>query len=365
MNAKSIPAAGSTSLAGFVPRTGEHCESSALLNALAHLGYGLTEADIVGGAGAPAFLFTNEAFPFIGGRRRDLRESFLDAAAIPYGVARPAGGRVEWEPVFELLGRGLPVLLRVDMRWLPYLYGGKYGPAYMSFGGHWVCLVAADRETGSCLVTDTDQREARPVRLADLERARGARSRAFAPLGEYAWIEPRPADWRFDPDAVARRALASLLANYAESSAWPGAKSGTLVGLSGLGAFPRALETITSIVPDRILDPAYGYMAGSIERNGTGGGAFRAFFRDFLAARAEDCEDPRLREDCAALAPLAAGLDRAAAAIGAARGSGRKAAVAAAEAETAALARSVYEAENALRDAVAAAVGSAEAGGNA
>ena len=356
---------GLLALEDFHVRTGGHCESSAMLNALDRLGYGLTEADIVGGGGAPSFLFTKDDFPFIGGRNERLREHFLDAAKIPYRVALPAKGAGDWEAIATLLGRGLPVLLRVDMRFLPYLYGGKYGSAYMSFGGHWVCLYGLDFDRREALVTDTGHEVGQRIALVDLERARSSATKVFPPRGEYAWIEARPALWRFDPDALTRKALATVLENYRGTEVWPGMRKKPLVGLSGLAEFPASLASIHSLVNPYSLAPAWSYMAGSIERNGTGGAAFRRLFRDFLAARAVDCLDARLRSACAALLPatdraisawrsLAAAFDEAAALLGAASGKDRPKAIASGEEKTGTLAEAVYKAESELRDEIAA-----------
>ncbi len=345
-----------------------------MLNALAYLGYGFSEADVAGGGGAPSFLFTRAAFPFLGGRNERMRENFLEAADIRFGVAVPEPGDNGWRGVFELLECGLPVLLRVDMRYLPYLYGGKIGPAYMSFGWHVICLCGVDFDSGEACVTDTDRGGPCMVALRDLDKARGSSTKVYPPRREYAWIEPRPTLWSFDADRLARAALASILGNYDSPPSWAlnggSAKDSRapLVGLSGLADFPAVLGSIHTIVNPYALGAAYSYMAASIERNGTGGAAFRRLFRAFLAARAADCANPELRAACAALvAPteaamaawssLAARLDDAAVALGGAKGAGKAAAVAEAEAATAGAARELYAAESALRNAIADVIG--------
>jgi hypothetical protein len=369
---------GSLILKGFEPKKGGHCESSAMLNALGFLGYGLSEADIAGGGGAPSFLFTNDGFPFIGGRNDRMREAFLDSADIPFTVVIPKDGDDGWDDIVSLLDRGLPVLLRVDMRYLPYLYGGKYGGPHMSFGWHWVCLYAIDFGSSQALVTDTERGGPCSVALADLEKARGSNTKVFPPKREYAWIEERPATWAFDPDKVTRQALATILTNYDGTDAWglaqgkgdrasmrSGAPTLPLQGLAGLSAFPQALSSLHCIVKPFLLAPAYSFMADSIERNGTGGAAFRGLFRDFLAARAQDCADPRLRSSCACILPkaeaavqawsaLATAFDTAADELGRAHGGpSRNDALARAETTTADRAQSLYSAEYALRESIA------------
>lgn len=366
---------GTISLPGFAPRTGGHCESSAMLNALSYLGYDVTEADIAGGGGAPAFIFTNAGFPFIGGRNERMRENFLDAAKIPYHVVVPDDPNGGWDEIVALLDRGIPVLLRVDMRWLPYLYGGAYGDAHMSFGWHVICLYGIDFDTREAVVTDTGLGGPCHIALADLEKARSSKTKVYPPRREFAWIEAKPAEWVFAPDAVKDAALDTVLANYDVPGAWvtasgatasPDTKGAPLSGLAGLAAFPEVLASLHTVVNPHIIAAAYAYMGDTIERNGTGGAAFRRFFRDFLAARATDCADPGSRLACAALLPaaeaaraawsaLAGAFYESSAAIGAAKGAqGKAAAIEAAEAVTAKRARELLAAESALRDAIAA-----------
>lgn len=361
---------GSLTLANFTPRRGGHCESSALLNALDFLGYGLSEADIVGGGAAPSFLFTEDSFPFLGSRNERMRETFLAAANIPYRVVVPEKGKEDWTDICSLLERGIPVVLRVDMRYLPYLYGGRRGPAYMSFGWHWVCLAGLDFDAREALVTDTGHEGLQRIRLSDLDAARFSATRVYPPRGEYAWAEPRPADWRLDPDALAEAGLSGLLANYQGEGGWEaggGAKgAGRLEGLEGLALLPERLKGLGRGRNVHALAPAYRYIAASIERNGTGGGAFRLLFSRFLEARAEDCRDGGLREACAGLVPkaqaaaqawtaLAARLDAGSARIESARGPvALRTAASGTGDEAAEAARAVYAAESDLQQALAA-----------
>jgi hypothetical protein len=362
---------GSLMLPNFAPRRGGHCESSALLNALDFLGYGLSEADIVGGGAAPSFLFTDEAFPFLGSRNEKMRETFFAAARIPYRVLLPEKANGGWEGICALLERGRPVVLRVDMRYLPYLYGGRRGPAYMSFGWHWVCLAGLDFDSREALVTDTAREGLQRVGFSDLDAARFSATRVYPPRGEYAWAEPRPPEWRLDPDALAEAGLSGVLKNYQGEGGWGadgGAKdTGRLEGLGGLALLPERLGSLDRWLNVHTLAPAYRYIAGSIERNGTGGGAFRLLYARFLEARAGDCRDEGLRAACSRLVPavraaaaawtaLAARLDAGAARLESARGpAAQKAAASDAGEEAAEAARAVYAAELALQQALAAA----------
>ena len=125
---------------------GKHCESSAIVNALNYLDYGLSEPVVVGGGGAPSFVFTEGNFPFLGGRSHNMREVFFSGADIKWHINTYPDPSHPWDNLLKLLERGIPVVLRVDMRYLRYLFGGEYGPPYMSFGWHVVCLFGIDTE---------------------------------------------------------------------------------------------------------------------------------------------------------------------------------------------------------------------------
>lgn len=280
-------------LRDFRVRPGGHCESSAMQNALAFLGYETTEADIIGGGAAPSFLFTTQGFPFLGGRSPNMREFFFKAAKIDYEVVVPRDASSGWEAPRRALASGLPVLLRVDMRYLPYLFGGSYGPPHFSFGWHWVCLVGIDSAGEEAFVTDTALESIQSIRIADLDKARSSQTKVFPPNREYVVIAARPKDWHLDTDALFHASLGGLRANYETTTAWRDDAENhdekTLIGLTGLEALPKVLAEIETYTNQYTLVPAYRFMSDSIERNGTGGAAFRRLYRAFLLARGRDC----------------------------------------------------------------------------
>ena len=125
---------------------GDHCESSAILNALRYVGYNMSEAVVAGGGGAPAFSIMSFQgnFPFLGGRSHNMREVFFAGAGIKGHFKRPDKAAEPWADLLDILKKGIPAVLRVDMRYLPYLYDGQYGSPYMSFGWHMITLFGID-----------------------------------------------------------------------------------------------------------------------------------------------------------------------------------------------------------------------------
>jgi len=269
--------------------TGRHCESSAMLNALLATGYDFTEAEIIGYGAAPSFVYEAGKFPFIGGRSSDMREVFFATTGIAWQGRKPAPRDDMWKEVYEVLGRGLPVMLRVDMRYLPYRYNGKFGPAYMSFGWHWITLFRVDPEAGLAYVTDTEYEGLQCIRLRDLEKARSSKTKSWPPAREFAWIERAAAPWKADRDGMARRSIQVATENLQGSDF-----QSISAGLPELERLPSRLAVLDREVPSFLLSPALAYMSNSIERNGTGGAAFRTLFAEWLELEASRLSDPAL-----------------------------------------------------------------------
>lgn len=279
------------------PVQGEHCESSAILNALVYLGYTVSEYEITGGGGALSFLFIKDTFPFIAARNMDMKERFFKAAGLSWKMVTPEGRDAGWSEIIDVLDRGFPVVLRVDMRFLPYRYGGKTGPRYMSFGAHYITLFAINREEGSALVTDTEYEELQTIKLSDLHRARTSSTKNFPPRGEFYWIEDsvRSGDGnvRLDPDALIHESLATVMENY---------ETGALESLS---RFPDDLASFEEWSGKSFLYPAIlDYMGANIEDNGTGGASFREIYRKYLEYTARESSPGR---DIEPLIPLCEG----------------------------------------------------------
>jgi hypothetical protein len=277
--------------------TGRHCESSAMLNALRAAGYDFTEAEIIGYGAAPSFVYEAGKFPFIGGRSADMREVFFETTGIAWQSRKPGPRDDMWKEIYEVLGRGLPVMLRVDMRFLPYRYAGKYGSAYMSFGWHWVTLFRVDREAGLAYVTDTDYEGLQCIRLRDLEKARSSTTKIWPPAREYAWVEPAGAASKADRDGMAKRSIRIAAENLQGSSF-----QSISAGLPELERFPSRLAALDREVPTFLLPPALAYMSNSIERNGTGGAAFRTLYAEWLELEAPRLSDPGLASRVSAAA---------------------------------------------------------------
>ncbi len=205
----------------------------------------------------------------------------FEAAGLSWKMVTPEGSDAGWRTIVDVLDRGLPVVLRVDMRFLPYRYGGKTGPRYMSFGAHYITLFGVNHADGTALVTDTEFRGLQTVKLSDLHRARTSTTKNFPPRGEFYWIEPpeRRGEQRLrlDTDSLFRSSLSTVIENY---------ETGALENLS---RFPDDLTVFQDWSGKTFLYPAIlDYMAANIEDNGTGGASFRVLYKEFLEYAARE-----------------------------------------------------------------------------
>ena len=182
----------SAALENFQPIRGEHCESSAILNMLHYEGYGITETQIMGAGAVLGFMYELSEFPFLSGRTLTMRENLFNGLGIKWQRGTEEKFGKGWEKIHSLLKENHPVVLRVDMRYLPYLYGGKTGSKRTSFGWHMICLTGIDAEKQTALVTDTGQESVKVIKLSDLNRTRFSDTRIMPPHGEFFWVEKTP-----------------------------------------------------------------------------------------------------------------------------------------------------------------------------
>jgi hypothetical protein len=269
---------------------GGHCESSAIMNALWYVGYNMSEAVVAGGGGAPAFsiMSLQGNFPFLGGRSHNMREVFFEGSGIKWHLKRPGKAAKPWADILEILDKGIPTVLRVDMRYLPYLYGGHYGPPYMSFGWHMITLFGIDLQKKVAYVSDTGLEGLQEIKLQDLEKARFSNTRVFPPGGEYYWIEKKPSNYQLDWRKLTLNAINQVIKNM--ETAHPPAHAGfnANMGLTGLKNLGNEIVNIENTLQNSFMIPiVFNFWYGCIETNGTGGAAFRILFRDFLKEAGE------------------------------------------------------------------------------
>jgi hypothetical protein len=176
---------------GFLPLQTHHCVTGSMRNMYEFNRYPILEEVLFGiGSGIGfGYLEIKGAIPFLGGRGnvgRPGEDGLEISAAKRTGVdahrytttsAKKAESRL-----IEMLATGSPVMLYVDMGFLPYFHL----PPDTHFGAHMIVIAGYDPKTAQVLIADRDGL-LHPVSLSVLAQARCSKFKPFPPKN--AWFE--------------------------------------------------------------------------------------------------------------------------------------------------------------------------------
>lgn len=263
----------------FLHETGFHCGSSAVRKLMRHFGREISEPVCLGLGMAPNlfYLASDHTSPthYFAPRNPTLEEDFFRVLGVDAPVRRSRDPWTAWEPVRALLADGLPVMIQVDIFHLPYYQSKTH------FGGHKVLVVGYDPERGIARLSDSEFPQMQDVTLEQLAAARS---------------DPTPpwdlaCQWWDLRDVPAIRPMKEAVPESITETARRMARNES--GLFGLPAMRRMEADLPrwADAPDWRWCARFSYQI--IERRGTGGGAFRAQYANFL----EECSrhDPRIR----------------------------------------------------------------------
>lgn len=275
-------------LSGFRAVEGQHCESTSIMNALNYQGVPLSEAMINGLAGSISFVFVTEGgFPFLGARTMSFLENLTKVSGLKPVTVQPKTSQEAYDEAKKVLKRGIPVILRVDMRYLPYRWNGEYGDEYTSFGWHFVTLIKLDETTGDAWITENagnGVRSIEKIRITDLMKARNSKE-GMLKADNFFYYFQEPQQIKIDTAEALKSSLDIVVDNYRK-------KEGVLAGLQ---RFPGQIRDIESLISTRyVLEPLFFTFHGYIETFGTGGAAFRIFYRDFLLESGRLTNNPEI-----------------------------------------------------------------------
>ncbi len=242
---------------------GIHCSSTSVRDVLAYDGIHLSEAMVFGlGSGLGFVLWPDPDQPpalRFNGRARDLEGKFYA------NVGHPITWACRWDPdaMYDTVRQGRPILAQTDIRPLPY-YDGVH------FAGHGVVVIGLDPHSQTAWLADVIAETPQAVPLDALRRAMGPNP---SPLTEaYHWA-PAPRIHLHLGAPLIRRAV-RVMVDEMLSPDQPEA-----VGLPAMHRYIEALpESIHAPNPRWVARFAY----QTIEKRGTGGGAFRLLYAQFL-----------------------------------------------------------------------------------
>lgn len=265
-------------LEGFQALRTHHCVTGSMRHIYEFHGYPTSEDLLLGLGAGVGFIYWHMkgTAPFFGGRAnvgRPGEEGLEKTAGRRTGVRVrsycTASARKAEKAVLDLLAAGEPVMVQLDMGFLPYLNF----PKEYHFGGHVVVLVGYDADTRQVLVADRDG-ELHPVSLEVLGQARGSEFKPFPPRNTWYIFDfshkrlPTRTEVEEAIREVSKGMLKPPIAN---------------LGVKGVRtAAERALKWPEIMSEDELRNACFNVFVFIDAKGGSGGGIFRYMYGRFL-----------------------------------------------------------------------------------
>lgn len=279
-------------LKGFKSLQTHHCVTGSMRHIYAFNSCDISEDLLLGLGEGVGFMYWHAKGqpPFLGGRTSP-KPSMEAVAGQRTGVkieihhtASPLKAR---QTLLDMLSAGQPVMLQVDMGFLPYF---DFGGEQYHFGGHVVVACGYDAETEQVLIAERDALY--PVPMANLEKARGSTFKPFPP--QNAWVTFDFSGFHALTADETRRAIA----NQAAQMLNPPIKNMGVKGIrTAAKRIPRWSEEMSADEIQWALFNTYIFISPV---GGSGGGIFRYMFGRFLDEAAGITGEARLTESAAA-----------------------------------------------------------------
>lgn len=263
-------------------RSGNHCGSTALRDLAGYYGWGFTEAECFGlGAGLGFSYLDLPESPerLFFGRTRWLEWAFFEALGVDHEVIEGQAFDDAWSAITARVDAGDPVMIFTDLYYLDYFDSDTH------FSPH--SLLVVGYEDDRVHLADGEFDDVQTLPLDRLEAA--MTSDHVVPLQcRYLVVE--------DPTVTVHvpTATGAAIRETAQFMLDPSAASRATEGFGEQGV--PAIRTFADDLPSwhALSDPSWTarFAYQNVERRGTGGGAFRRMYADFLAAVQEDVPMP-------------------------------------------------------------------------
>jgi hypothetical protein len=250
-------------------------------------GYSLSEEMIFGLASGLNFYyseFKNIPYPLIGGRAKigDFEENLACNLGISIDIHTTSSTMKAYKEMKRLIKENMPVIIYVDMNALSYL--GM--PQDVHFGGHTVVIFGIDEEGGIAYVSDRDSDKKKitlntdekssdyhQVALAELSRARGSTYRPYPPKNKWLTFD-LSGMWNVDQNIIfeAIRETCTVM------------RCPPLInlGLNGIRHFAQKVKEWKYFSEENFKRATFNAYIMIDEKGGTGGGAFRRMYGNYL-----------------------------------------------------------------------------------
>jgi len=261
-------------LSGFKSLQTHHCVTGSMRHIYVFNDCSVSEDMLLGLGEGVGFMYWHARGqpPFIGGRtspKPSMETVAGERTGVKIQIHRTTSLRKAGQTMFEILAAGQPVMLQVDMGFLPYF---NFGGEEYHFGGHVVVACGCDPETKQVLIADRDA--IHPVSLSDLEKARGSTFKPFPPKN--AWCTFDFCGFRHPTAEEVRLAIT----NQANSMLNPPISNMGVKGIhTAAGRIPCWSKEMNTDEIRRALFNTYIFISPV---GGSGGGIFRYMFSRFL-----------------------------------------------------------------------------------
>jgi hypothetical protein len=269
----------------FMPRGGHHCITNSLKQIFEFNNSPISEAMLFGLGSGLSFVYVNLAnAPMISGRIKPLalERNISDRLGVTIQPKTPKNSAVAMKSMKELLLNGTPVMVYVDMVYLKYL--NLYADSH--FGGHSIVVFGYDDNECCFYVSDRDNKDwsihtpkgrisedFHKVSYDEMEKARNSSFRPFPAKNK--WVNFDFKDLKSITPIILRD---SILINTQSMLNAPA----QLLGINGIRKFAQEIKKWKTFnVAKKKLACITNYFMINAD-GGTGGGAFRIMYGDFL-----------------------------------------------------------------------------------
>ena len=275
-------------LTGFKSLMTHHCVTGSMRHVYAFHSCDVSEDLLLGLGEGVGFMYWQAKGqpPFLGGRtgpKPSMEEVAGQRTGVRIEIHRTASSRKARRTLIELLTAGQPVMVGVDMGFLPYM---DFGGEEYHFGGHSVVICGYDPATEYALIAERDALY--PVSMTDLEKARGSTFQPFPPKN--AWVTFDFSGFHAPTADKTRLAIVNQAARMLK----PPIRNMGVKGIrTAAERIPRWNEQMSAEEVRWALFNTYIFINAT---GGTGGGIFRYMFSRFLAEAAAITGEARLAE---------------------------------------------------------------------
>ncbi|MFX0031302.1 MAG: BtrH N-terminal domain-containing protein [Candidatus Hermodarchaeota archaeon] len=310
----------------FIHRIGHHCESSSMRDLFEYYGFAMSEPMVFGldatmgfgffdTTGQTSFMPESDIPFFLGGKQGTIEPNSLACRLLGITLRKQSFTNADkaWEESKRMLDQDIPLLLRVDIAYMPYEEFDKETDE-AHFGGHAVTLGGYDEEKGVVYIGDTEFEGFQEVPIDVLKIARSSTygPKFMHPNNTQFSMKRRPNGKHPPLAGGVKLAIQKAVNNMLRPSM-------NFNGIQGLKQFANSIlrwrEKLNKVIinskgKERSLARLmFELIHGYIETWGTGGGLFRMLYKEFLeeilthpelkeGPRAWSSEEFKILEDC-------------------------------------------------------------------